>query len=137
MRARLDIQGSRQWEVLWATLTESAEKLGLTRIRLHVNAPAIEEAYNGFWESHLHREQENLWQMKLPLRVAGHVVGFLDIAGENQGYSNKETIELVRDMLEPFELGLKDFAEDAIVASVGERHPDRRPHRRVSRSKTA
>ncbi len=125
------IQGSRQWEVLWSTLTESAEKLGLTRIRLHVNAPAIEEAYNGSWESASHQDEVNRWEMRFPLLVAGHAVGFLDLAGENQGYSNRETIELVRDMLEPFELGLKDFAEDAIVARVGERRPEGRLHRRI------
>ena len=33
------IQGSRQWETLWATLTESADKLGLTRIHLSRQRP--------------------------------------------------------------------------------------------------
>jgi UDP-GlcNAc:undecaprenyl-phosphate GlcNAc-1-phosphate transferase len=122
------IQGSRQWETLWETLTESAEKLGLTMIRLHVNAPAIQEAYSGSWESPFHHEQAStnysgLWEMRLPLLVAGHTVGSLEIAGENNGHSNGETIELVQDILEPFELRLKDFAEKAIVASVGERRP--------------
>ena len=129
------IQGSRQWETLWATLTESADKLGLTMIRLHVNAPAIQEAYSGSWESPIEQEPGNRWEMKLPLLVAGHVVGFLEIAGENNGHSNAETIELVQDILEPFELRLKDFAEKAIVASVGEHRPAMKPepHRRRSR----
>ena len=78
------IQGSRQWETLWATLTESADKLGLTMIRLHVNAPAIQEAYSGSWESPLPQEPENRWEMRLPLLVAGHAVGSLEIAGEKR-----------------------------------------------------
>ena len=126
------IQGSRKWETLWATLTESANKLGLTMIRLHVNAPAIQEAYSGSWESPVREEPGNCWEMRLPLMVAGHAVGFLEIAGENSGHSNAVTIELVQDILEPFELRLKAFAEKAIVATVGERRTakQRDPHRR-------
>jgi len=126
------IQGSRKWETLWATLTESADKLGLTMIRLHVNAPAIQETYSGSWESPVRQELGNRWEMKLPLLVAGHAVGFLEIAGENDGHSNAVTIELVQDILEPFELRLKAFAEKAIVATVGERRRAKKlePHHR-------
>ncbi len=126
------IQGSRKWETLWITLTESAHKLGLTTIHLHINAPAIQEAFSGSWESSVPHQPENLWEMKLPLLVAGHAVGFLEITGENSGHSNAVTIELVQDILEPFELRLKDFAEKAIVATVGERRRAKKlePHRR-------
>ncbi len=117
------IHGSRQWETLWATLTESAEKLALSSIHLHVNAPAIEEAYSASWESPRRHDGGNRWEVKLPLLVAGHVVGCLAIAGENNGHSNAETIELVQDILEPFELRLRDFAEEQIVAKVGPRRP--------------
>jgi len=115
------IQGSRQWEILWATLTESADKLGLTMIRLNINAAAIQETYSGSWHSPNDRDPGNRWEMKLPLLVAGHTIGVLEIAGENNGHSNLETIELVQDILEPFELRLKDFAEEGIVAAVGVR----------------
>jgi UDP-GlcNAc:undecaprenyl-phosphate GlcNAc-1-phosphate transferase len=115
------IQGTRRWDTLWETLTESAEKLDLTMIRLYVNAAAIQETYSGSWQSPLDRDAENRWQMKLPLVVAGHVVGSLEIAGQNHGHSNLETMELVQDILESFELQLNDFAEQAIVASVGHR----------------
>jgi UDP-GlcNAc:undecaprenyl-phosphate GlcNAc-1-phosphate transferase len=115
------IQGSRQWETLWVTLTESADKLGLTKIKLHVNAPAIEEAYSGSWETSVEQDLANCWQVKLPLLVAGHVVGCLEIAGENNGHSNIETIELIQEILEPFELRLRNFAEEQIVAKVGAR----------------
>ena len=133
------IQGSRKWETLWATLTESAGKLGLTTIRLYINAPAIQEAYSGSWESPLPQEPENRWEMRLPLLVAGHTVGFLEIAGENTGHSNALAIDLVQDILEPFELRLKAFAEKAIVASVGEhrkaKKPEPRRRNRLSRAR--
>jgi UDP-GlcNAc:undecaprenyl-phosphate/decaprenyl-phosphate GlcNAc-1-phosphate transferase len=115
------IQGSREWETLWATLTESAEKLGLTKIRLHIHAAAIQETFSAFWESPTQQELSNPWEVKMPLLVAGHGVGCLEIAGEHEGQSNAETIELVQDLLEPFELRLRDFAEKAIVDTVGAR----------------
>ena len=107
-------------------------------IRLHVNAPAIQEAYSGSWESPVPHEPENLWEMRLPLLVAGHAVGFLEIAGENDGHSNTVTIDLVQDILEPFELRLNAFAEKAIVSTVGERRRTKKleSHRR-SRLRTS
>ncbi len=93
--------GTRQWETLWETLTESAEKLSLASIHLHVNAPAIEEAYSATWESPRRRDDGSYWEVKLPLLVAGHVVGCLALAGENNGHSNTDTIELVQDILDP------------------------------------
>jgi UDP-GlcNAc:undecaprenyl-phosphate GlcNAc-1-phosphate transferase len=129
------IQGSRQWEVLWATLTESAEKLGLTMIRLNIHAAAIQETFSASWESPMRPDASHPWEMKMPLLVAGHSVGCLEIAGENHGQSNAETIELVQDLLEPFELQLKDFAETAILASVGERRPVARPERHLRNSR--
>ena len=104
------IQGSRQWEILWATLTESSEKLGLTKIRLHIHAAAIQETFSASWESPAQHDLSNAWEVKMPLLVAGHSVGCLEIAGEHTGHSNTETIELLQDLLEPFELRLRDFA---------------------------
>ena len=129
------IQGSRQWETLWATLTESAGKLGLIKIRLHIHAAAIQETFSASWESPIGQELSQPWEVKTPLLVAGHAVGVLEIAGENNGQSIAETIELVQDILEPFELRLKDFAEKAIVASVGEHRPAVRPEPYLRRSR--
>jgi len=39
------LQGNQKWEMLWETLTESAEKLRLARVHLDVNAPALHESY--------------------------------------------------------------------------------------------
>jgi len=129
------IQGSREWGILWATLTESADKLGLTMVRLHINAPPIAETFSASWEIPAQQEVSNPWKVRLPLFVAGHGVGALEIAGENDGHSSAETIELVQDLLEPFELCLRDFAEEAIVATVGEHRPDMNsePRRRRNR----
>lgn len=114
-------QGSRQWELLWTTLTESADRLQLTMISLDLNVPAIAEGFHAHWASNDHSEPETEWQLRLPLSVAGHPAGKLTIAGHRDDESACPSIELILELLEPFEAGLRDLTLDEILATVGER----------------
>jgi UDP-GlcNAc:undecaprenyl-phosphate/decaprenyl-phosphate GlcNAc-1-phosphate transferase len=114
-------QGTREWDVLWATLTESADKLQLTKINLDLNVPAIAEGYHASWSRNGREDHENEWKLKLPLAVAGHTAGSLTIAGERDDDSACPGIGLILEMLEPFESRLRDLTVDEIVATVGER----------------
>jgi UDP-GlcNAc:undecaprenyl-phosphate/decaprenyl-phosphate GlcNAc-1-phosphate transferase len=127
------LQGSRQWDVLWESLTESAEKLGLTKIQLDVNMPALQEGYSGVWESPVPEDRDNQWELKLPLLVAGHGVGSLTIVGEHDGDSGCPSIELVREILHPFEVSLRELAEKDILAMAGDRRPPLDRHSRKAR----
>ncbi len=108
------LQGTRQWEILWATLTESAEKLNLTRIRLDVSLPAMSEEYNAVWRRGPTDGIETCWRIELPLIVHGHPAGSLAIAGERNGAPVREYIEQLLDLLEPFEMQLAGFAGQAM-----------------------
>jgi UDP-GlcNAc:undecaprenyl-phosphate GlcNAc-1-phosphate transferase len=114
-------QGSRAWDVLWSTLTESADKLQLTRIDLDLNVPAIAEGYHASWTRNGRNGQENEWRLRLPLAVAGHTAGSLTIAGLRDEESPCPGIELVVEMVEPFESRLRELTFDDIIATVGER----------------
>ena len=116
-------QGSRQWDLLWTTLTESAERLRLTMISLDLNVPAIAEGFHAHWSSNDHDEPETEWHLRLPLSVAGHPAGKLIIAGQRNDDSACPSIELILELLEPFEAGLRDLTLDEILATVGERRP--------------
>jgi UDP-GlcNAc:undecaprenyl-phosphate GlcNAc-1-phosphate transferase len=116
-------QGSRQWNLLWATLTESSEKLRLTMINLDLNIPAIAESFHANWHSNAHGNQESEWRLKLPLAVAGHSAGSLTIAGQRDEESACPSIVLILEMLEPFEDGLEHLLKEEILAKVGERRP--------------
>ena len=113
-------QGSREWDVLWATLTESAEKLQLTKIHLDLNVPAIAESFHASWSRNGRDEHENEWKLKLPLAVAGHAAGSLTIVGQRNDDSACPRIELILEMLEPFEARLRDLTLEEIMAKVGE-----------------
>jgi UDP-GlcNAc:undecaprenyl-phosphate/decaprenyl-phosphate GlcNAc-1-phosphate transferase len=117
------LQGSREWNVLWNTLTESAEKLQLTKINLDLNVPAIAESYHANWTSNGRDEDETQWRLKLPLAVAGHSAGTLTIAGQRDDESPCPNIELILEMLEPFEASLRDLTKEEILSKVGQRLP--------------
>ena len=116
-------QGTLEWDVLWATLTESAEKLRLTKIKLDLNVPAIAESFHATWSSNGHEDRENEWRLRLPLAVAGHTAGSLTVVGERDEESACPGIELILEMLEPFEARLRDLTVEEIVAKVGRREP--------------
>ncbi len=116
-------QGSRQWELLWTTLIESAEKLELTMISLDLNVPSIAESFHAHWSRNGQNETETEWRLRLPLSVAGHSAGKLIIAGQRDDASACPRIELILEMLEPFESRLRDLTLDEITAAVGERRP--------------
>ena len=110
-QAVIRLQGSRQWELLWATLTESADKFHLTHIALDVDLPVVQEGYNAIWKRPVKHGDERCWHMELPLVVADYPVGFLTISGQRNGGTIYQTIEQLLDLLEPFELRLQTLAE--------------------------
>lgn len=131
------LQGSREWRVLWAALTESAEKLQLTKINLDLNVPAISENFHGNWSSNGHEERQSEWKLKLPLAVAGHSAGSLTIAGNRDDRSACPNIELILEIVEPFEARLRDLTFDEIVAKVGCRRDTPEPALVRSRKRAA
>ena len=113
--------------------------MGLTTIRLHIHAPPIEETFSASWEHPTPRELSDPWAVRLPLFVAGHGVGALEVRGETYGCSGTETIELLQELIEPFDVCLKNVAETAIVSTVGEHLPEggAAPHRHTPRRRGA
>jgi UDP-GlcNAc:undecaprenyl-phosphate GlcNAc-1-phosphate transferase len=117
------LQGSRQWELIWETLVESADKLGLDKVRLDLNLPAMQEGYNARWERTRAIDDQRQWRIDLPLVVDSHTVGSLSVVGRRDGASALEAIGQILDILEPFEVQLMHFARHADLP-LDERAPD-------------
>lgn len=100
------MQGSLQWELLWETLVESAEEMGLSEIRLDVNSPAEQEGYHASWEQLGHETPELCWRMEFPLVIAGRTIGRVLIVGERNGESTCWDIQQLLDLVKPFEMQL-------------------------------
>ncbi|QDT71956.1 WecA-like glycosyltransferase [Lacipirellula limnantheis] len=78
------LQGTREWDMLWQSLIEYAEKSQLVEVLLDLNLAAIQEAYHASWKRRTRCERRELWRTEVPLFVDQHVVGRLTVAGERE-----------------------------------------------------
>ncbi len=97
------LQGSADWKELWDTLTAAAPALGLSRLLLDVNAPALHESYHARW----HRPSEeseapSVWNAEIPLEAGSQVVGRLEVGGTPDAEAVWMKIARVSDIVEAF-----------------------------------
>jgi UDP-GlcNAc:undecaprenyl-phosphate GlcNAc-1-phosphate transferase len=103
------LQGTRQWELLWETLTEWAVKLELVQVRLDVNVPRLGEGYHASWNRPHEHTPDRYWRLELPLIAEHRVMGYLKVVGERGG-SAGQNLERLLDLLEQIEAHLVSIA---------------------------
>jgi UDP-GlcNAc:undecaprenyl-phosphate GlcNAc-1-phosphate transferase len=103
--SRIQLQGARQWEKLWAAIVESADDYQLTRLKLIIHIPSLHEDYFATWNASRDRRSgsERNWQISHPLVVNDEIVGNLEIAGAAKSKSTVGQMIHVLDFLEPIE----------------------------------
>jgi UDP-GlcNAc:undecaprenyl-phosphate GlcNAc-1-phosphate transferase len=95
------LQGSRRWEILWETLVESAEKLGLSEIRFDVNLPAMREGFHASWRCDAPpKTDDRLWSLGTPLERRGVVIGRLLMVGQSDAAPISNRLEQIGEMLD-------------------------------------
>jgi UDP-GlcNAc:undecaprenyl-phosphate GlcNAc-1-phosphate transferase len=110
----IHLQGTREWDKLWAAIVESAPDYGLLQVKLTVNVPAIHEVYFATWKSRPEVAKAQLdaaWKVRLPLRIEEKVVGELAIWGELAEKSALARMMEVLDFLEPIEDDVRHIVE--------------------------
>ena len=110
------LQGSRQWDLLWTTFVESADKLQLTEIRLDVNVPTVHEAYHASWQRPGKIPPETCWNVEIPLVFDDQPVGRVRVAGRRDGRSACLSVQQLMELIEPFEVRLQALARDEVPA---------------------
>jgi UDP-GlcNAc:undecaprenyl-phosphate GlcNAc-1-phosphate transferase len=115
------LQGTREWNLLWATLTDAASELALQRMELDVNAPSLREGYHAKWENTRRVADDRLWRFEMPLMAVGHRVGHIRITAERSS-SASGSLEGLQGMLHNVEerltIMLHDAAKPAIVSPL-------------------
>jgi UDP-GlcNAc:undecaprenyl-phosphate/decaprenyl-phosphate GlcNAc-1-phosphate transferase len=96
------LYGSRNWDNLWAGLSESAETYGLIHLEFRVVMPAISESFYAVWSKPSRSADDECWSVKSPLSCEGRTVGYLLLVGHSRE-SAIQTISAVTDFLEPVE----------------------------------
>ncbi len=116
------LHGSQQWNLLWDTFIESADKLCLCSIRLDVNVPALNESFHASWERPQQPGGDKCWRVEVPLITNSHPVGRVCIVGARNGHSACQDIQQLMELIEPFEARLQSLAaeKDAKDASLEE-----------------
>jgi UDP-GlcNAc:undecaprenyl-phosphate GlcNAc-1-phosphate transferase len=126
-QASVRLQGTREWDLLWCSLTESADKLHIIELELDVNLPMMHEGYFASWRRKSSSSPERVWRMAIPLLVGGSPAGRLNIVGDRLAGSFADDLEALMDLLEPFELNLAELAEPTLIdvrpSAIVERAP--------------
>ena len=78
-RARLD--GTREWEELWQSLIEFADRFDMVAVKLNVSLPALREEYHAHWTRKGTANVRRLWSAEVPLVAQNMTVGRLQISG--------------------------------------------------------
>ena len=107
------LQGHRRWELLWESLTEEAERLGLLRVRLILNLTVLEEGFHATWQRKAATGSAQRWHVELPLFAAGQSVGRLFVVGQPGSRGAFRELELILAVLAPLEDILNEIAGDA------------------------
>lgn len=125
------LQGTRQWDLLWQSLTEYAEKLQLVEVKLDINLAAIQEGYHASWRRRTSAERRELWRTEMPLFLDHHVIGKLSICGVHEpGALMCDVVGRLMELLEPLEAEIVALASSqgraapAATASAEPAGPD-------------
>ncbi len=98
------LQGSRDWNLMWQSVIEYAEKLNLIEVKLDVNLAALQEGFHASWRRPSRSEKSQRWSAEVPLFAGEHVIGRLSVCGNRpSGMSSCETINQLMELLEPLE----------------------------------
>ena len=118
------LQGTREWDLMWQSLIEYADKLKLTEVKLDINLASIQEGYHASWRRNTSCERREMWRTEVPLFVDEHVVGRLTVSGGRDVDSLVcDLIGRLMDMLEPLEAEIVSLASVQTQPAVVEISP--------------
>jgi UDP-GlcNAc:undecaprenyl-phosphate GlcNAc-1-phosphate transferase len=96
----IQLQGRRQWHVLWTALREAAAVHRLGSLKLNINIPHLHESFYASWRANDAAPAEGVWRISLPLNYGDRPIGRLLIEGRAGGDSLAVMQHLI-DYLEP------------------------------------
>lgn len=79
-QARLD--GTREWEDLWQSVIEFADRFDIVSVKLNVSLPVLREEYHAQWTRREVSTPRRLWSTEIPLIAQNMTVGRLQIQGD-------------------------------------------------------
>jgi len=127
----LHLEGSRDWETLWESLSAAKRQPRLSEIRLNISWPVMHEEFHAMWRRPCRGDLNRRWRMDFPLLVAKRsLLGSVSVLGELDGAPTRTEFESVLDLLGEFESQLEEFVGNGHAAEPVMESPRRPPKRR-------
>jgi UDP-GlcNAc:undecaprenyl-phosphate GlcNAc-1-phosphate transferase len=105
------LQGTRQWDLMWQSLAEYAEKAQLIEVKLDINLASIQEGYHASWRRRTDCERRELWRTEIPLFKDEQLIGRLSISGGREsGLLVCEVIGRLMEIMESVESEIASLA---------------------------
>jgi UDP-GlcNAc:undecaprenyl-phosphate GlcNAc-1-phosphate transferase len=112
---RTRLEGNRQWEELWETLTEFADEFDLSSVQLNIMLPAHGEEFHASWERKDMPDVHEMWQSDIPLIAQNLTIGQLRITGVCKSGSVCTWMSDLIAGLKPFEAHLLELLSDCFA----------------------
>lgn len=112
---KVRLQGSREWDIVWMSLVEFAEKHGLAKIALDLNMPWLHEGFHANWHIAKMPDSSERWTLKIPIQSQGKILGRVEVMGQlidTESYVVIERLmELLGELQPRIQAVLDDFEE--------------------------
>ena len=105
---QVHLNGNHEWERLWVTLVEFAERFQMDKVELLVSLPSVGEEYHASWRRDFNLDYHEAWKSEIPLMVGGMRVGHMRVEG---AVGDDSICEWMSDLIG----GLRAFEEELVV----------------------
>ncbi|HUP79477.1 MAG TPA: MraY family glycosyltransferase [Pirellula sp.] len=106
------LQGSREWDIVWSTMVEFAEKHDLAKISLDLNMPWLHEGYHASWHKNKLPEFSEQWFLRLPVVSDTRVLGRIEVLGHHQNISTYFIMATLAEMLNELQPSIQGLVND-------------------------
>jgi UDP-GlcNAc:undecaprenyl-phosphate GlcNAc-1-phosphate transferase len=113
------LQGSRSWELVWATLTEFADRQQLSRVHLDLNVPWLHEGFHATWQRSKMPDRLERWSTSLPLYADGRPAGRLEIVGPVVDGKAFHALSQLADILEDLGPQIEAMVQSPVTTGIG------------------
>jgi len=106
------LQGSREWDTVWSTMVEFAEKHQLSKISLDLNMPWLHEGFHASWHKNKLPEFSERWSLRLPVISSTKVLGRIEVLGHHQNQETYTIMASLAEMLNELQPGIQCLVDD-------------------------
>ncbi len=102
-QVKVRLQGNRNWESVWAGISEFAKKFDLVEIVLDLDLPWIHESFHANYYVPIETEHPIEWRSEIPLQLEDRIIGRVLVTGDAHVSPANEVLPRLIEMLADLE----------------------------------